>query len=191
MNPASVQKVLALPGRTAWIVTSSHDNRIGGLVATFVNSASLVPTLPRLLTGIARHHYTWELIHRSRSFAAHLVDEAQCELIWRFGIGSGRHVHKFADVRWRRGETGSPILEDALAWLDCSVETELDIGDRTIYVAAVVDGNVIRPGAALTSAQILELASEEQLQRMQEERQRDEKLDAAAVLAWRQRNSIT
>jgi flavin reductase (DIM6/NTAB) family NADH-FMN oxidoreductase RutF len=181
----SMQKVLGLLDGTAWIITSSSAGDSGGLVATFVNNASLVPALPRLVTGIARHHYTWELIQRSRAFAAHLVDEHQCELIWKFGLASGRHVNKFADVKWRRGQTGSPVLEDALAWVDCSVEAELDIGDRTLYVAAVVDAGVSRPGAALTEKRILELANQEQRSRMEEQRRRDEKLDAEAMLAWR------
>jgi len=185
---ASFEKVRSLFHATAWIITASHGNDAGGLVATFVSNASLVPALPRLTIGIARHHHTWELIQRSRAFAAHLVDEQQCELIWKFGLASGREVDKLAGLRWRRGQTGSPLLEDALAWADCSVEAELDIGDRTIYVAAVVDANVNRPGVALTDKRVLELATDEQRRRMEEDRRRDQGIDAEALLAWRARN---
>ena len=45
-------------------------------------------------------------------------------------------MNKFAGVEWRRSQTGSPIITSALAWLDCAVEADLDIGDRTIYVGA-------------------------------------------------------
>lgn len=183
----SFQDVRSLFNATAWIITAGSGNDAGGLVATFVNNASLVPALPRLTIGIARHHHTWELIQRSRAFAAHLVDEQHCELIWTFGLASGREVNKLAGVRWRRGHTGSPLLEDALAWADCSVEAELDIGDRSVYVAAVVDAHVNRPGVALTDRRIFELASDEQRRRLHEERERDQDLDAAALLAWRAR----
>ena len=179
------QQVLGLFERTAWILTARDGEEMSGLVATFVNTASLVPALPRLVTGLARHHYTWDLIRRSRSFAAHVIDEAQSDLIWRFGLASGRQVNKFADLAWRRGQTGSPVLERAMAWLDCAVEAELDIGDRTIYVAAVLDGGVNRAGTPLTANRILEVATPEQRQRMDEDRRRDEQIDAAAMLAWR------
>jgi len=181
----AVQDVLALFDRAAWIVTSSDGEAVGGLVATFVNDASLVPALPRLVTGIARHHHTWELIQRSRSFAAHLVDEQASDLLWRFGMGSGRESNKFADVRWRRGHTGSPLLEQALAWVDCQVETQLDIGDRTIFVAAIVDGHANRIGVPVTSKRLVELAGPDRRHRLDEERRRDEALDAAAILEWR------
>jgi flavin reductase (DIM6/NTAB) family NADH-FMN oxidoreductase RutF len=185
MNEVSIQRVLGLAEQTAWIITSRHDDQMGGLVATFVSNASLVPALPRLIAGIARHHFTWELISRSRSFAAHLVDESHVDLIWRFGLGSGRDVNKLASVAWRSGRTGSPILEDAIAWLDCSVEAELDIGDRTIFIAAIVDGSLSRVGSPMTVHRILHLGSEDQLNQMHEERLRDEKIDAAAIIQWR------
>lgn len=176
---------LALVDRAAWIITAGSGDAMSGLVATFVNSASLVPSLPRMTIGIARHHRTWELIQASRSFAAHLVEEADCELMWRFGLESGRTLNKFDGVSWRAGQTGSPILSAALATLDCTVEAELDIGDRTIFVGAVVAGGVHRPGAPLTASRLFQLATPEQKQRMDDARARDEEVDRAAMLAWR------
>ena len=178
------QQVLGLFDRTAWIITASADGETSGLVATFVSNASLVQAHPRLAIGIARHHYTWELINRSRSFAAHLVDEAECGLIWRFGLSSGRHTNKFGGIEWRRGQTGSPIITSALAWLECAVEADLDIGDRTIYVGAAVDGGVNRAATPLTSKRIFSLANAEQQTQMDADLRRDEALDAAAILAW-------
>jgi flavin reductase (DIM6/NTAB) family NADH-FMN oxidoreductase RutF len=190
MNDTAVQRVMNLFGRTAWIITATDGHVQGGLVATFVNSASLVPAMPRLTIGIARHHHTWGLIDRSRCFAAHLVDEAEPGLIWRFGLGSGRDVDKLADLSWHRGRTGSPILDAAMAWLDCAIEAELDIGDRSIYVAAVVDGDLVKPGPPMSVERLLQLGSEEQLRRMQDERLRDERLDAEAMAAWRKQRGI-
>jgi flavin reductase (DIM6/NTAB) family NADH-FMN oxidoreductase RutF len=185
VDEAAIRNVLSAVDRTAWIITSSHGDALGGLVATFVSEASLVPAMPRLAVGIARHHHTWELISQSGVFAAHLVDEANAELLWSFGLGSGRERDKFAGVRWRRAPSRSPLLEGALAWLDCAVEAALDIGDRTIFVAAVVDGNRNRPGAPITANRVMELAGDERRSRLDEERRRDEKLDAAAILRWR------
>jgi flavin reductase (DIM6/NTAB) family NADH-FMN oxidoreductase RutF len=185
VNEAAVRDVLNIIDRTAWVITSSHAHAVGGLVATFVNNASLVPAMPRLAVGIARHHHTWELITSSRAFAAHLVDEANAQLLWCFGIGSGRERNKLAEVRWHRGASGSPILDDALAWLDCAVEAALDIGDRTIFVAAVVGGNVNRHGIPVTANRLMEIAGPERRRDMDAERRRDQELDTAAILKWR------
>ncbi len=59
---------------------------------------------------------------------------------------------KLEGVPYRLGETGCPILEDALAWLECVVETMLPVGDHTLVVGRVVKGAVARDAEPLTSA---------------------------------------
>lgn len=176
---------LARFDRTCWIITAASGDARSGLVATFVNSASLVPSLPRLIAGIATHHRTWELIRQNGAFAAHLVDEAEIELVWRFGLQSGRSVDKFAGVAWTPGPTGSPLLGAALAAFDCRVEAEFDIGDRTIFLGEVVASGAPRPGTPLMASRVFALATPEQLRQMDADRVRDEATDAAALLAWR------
>jgi flavin reductase (DIM6/NTAB) family NADH-FMN oxidoreductase RutF len=181
------QQVMEMFDSSVWIITAADGNAKSGLVATFVNNASLVPALPRLAVGIAQHHYTWELIRRSRALAAHLIDERGVALAWRFGMASGRDVDKFDALVWTAGSSGSPILADALGWLDCRLEAELDIGDRTIFVSEVINGGVNRSGTALTASQLISLADSQQRDRMALDRQRDERIDAVAMLAWRAR----
>ena len=60
--------------------------------------------------------------------------------MWRFGLRSGRDADKLAGLSMTTATTGSPILTDALGWLDCRVEARLDTGDRTVYLAEVVRG---------------------------------------------------
>jgi len=44
---------------------------------------------------------------------------------------------KFADLDWRAGTTGAPILADALAWIECTLEDELEAGDHTVAIGRV------------------------------------------------------
>jgi flavin reductase (DIM6/NTAB) family NADH-FMN oxidoreductase RutF len=185
MDEVVIQRALGQFDRTVWIVTSSEGDELGGLVATFVNSASLVPALPRLLVGIAVHHHTWRLMRTSRAFTAHLVDEAHCDLLWRFGLSTGHSTNKFAGVSWRRAVSGAPVLDDALAWLDCVVETTFEIGDRSLFLGAIVDGQVNGAGPAMTSTRLFELADEERRRRLLDDRRHDEALDAGAIQQWR------
>src|SRR5437588_5080017 len=142
-----------------WIITSRAGQRTGGLVATFVSAASIVPDLPRVVVGVARQHYTWELIEASGAFALRLVDEAHLEWVWRFGLQSGRTADKLDSLAWHAGATGSPLLEEALGWLDCRVEARLDAGDRTIYLAEVTDARSFAVGTPLALQRMVQLAT--------------------------------
>lgn len=178
-------RALATFDRAVWIITSSAGDVRAGLVATFVNSASLAPSSPRLIVGVARHHHSWGVIRRSQVFAAHLVAEEALPLVWRFGLASGRDTDKFVNLAWHAERTGSPVIDAALAWFDCRVEAEFDIGDRTVFLGDVVAGGIHGRGTALTSSQVFAMASPDQRRKMDDDRARDEALDHAAILAWR------
>jgi flavin reductase (DIM6/NTAB) family NADH-FMN oxidoreductase RutF len=58
-------------------------------------------------------------------------------------------VDKFRGVGWRAGETGSPIIHDALAWMDCRIEVIHDAGDHLIVVGRVLELNALHVGKPL------------------------------------------
>jgi flavin reductase (DIM6/NTAB) family NADH-FMN oxidoreductase RutF len=185
MNTANVSALFARTDRELWLVTARSGERRGGLVATFVNQASIVPELPRVVAGIARQHYTWELIEASGAFALHLLGEDHLDWVWQFGLRSGREVDKLAGVSCTAAATGSPILTEALGWLDCRVEARLDSGDRTLYLAEVVEAQAVRDGRPLTVQAMVQRASPEQLGKLKKQMIHDAAVDAAAIRLWR------
>jgi flavin reductase (DIM6/NTAB) family NADH-FMN oxidoreductase RutF len=185
MDAAAVATVFARLDRELWLLTAAANGRQGGLIATFVSQASIVPEMPRVLVGLAKQHHTWQLVEASGAFALHLLGEDQVDRVWRFGLQSGRDVDKLAGLAVRPGVTGCPVLTDAPGFLECRVETRWDSGDRTVYLAEVVDGRMIGVGSVLTMKRLLELAPPERLQQLKESLRNDGELDAAAIAAWR------
>jgi flavin reductase (DIM6/NTAB) family NADH-FMN oxidoreductase RutF len=180
---AAISQVLLKTDREVWLVTACAGGERAGLIATFINQASIVPEMPRVVVGLAKQHHTAQIVERSRSFVLHLLTEDQIDLVWRFGLQSGHNVDKWQGLAVS-DSAGGPRL-DALAWLDCRVETSLDIGDRTVYLAEVLAGRVERTGAPLTVRRVIQLASPERLRELKEGLVRDAAVDAAAIEAWR------
>jgi flavin reductase (DIM6/NTAB) family NADH-FMN oxidoreductase RutF len=171
--------------RELWLITARAGDQSSGLIATYVSRVSLVPSLPRVTVAIAKHHFTHELIEASNAFCMHLVDENTMDWVWRFGIPSGRDVDKLHGLGTSTGVSGSPILGGAPAWLDCRVEARMDTGDRTVYLAEVLDLRIERPSTPLTFKRLLERAPTERLREMKQALERDMELDRAAILDWR------
>jgi flavin reductase (DIM6/NTAB) family NADH-FMN oxidoreductase RutF len=187
MDVHQVGRVFGQIDREIWIITAAHDGRRTGLVVTFVTSASIVPEMPRLIVGVAKTHETWKLIEACGAFAAHLVEETQTELVWRFGLQSSRDVDKFAGLEVDTAATGSPILRDSLAWLDCRVESQMDTGDRTVYLGKVCDGHVQSDFRPLRMQKLLALATPTERQTMREQLEADAAIDVEAIRHWRAR----
>jgi len=173
--------------RELWLITARAGERCSGLVASYVSSVSLVPALPRVTIAIAKHHYTHELIEASNAFCMHLIGEDQLDWVWWFGIPSGRDVDKLRGLATSTGVSGSPILSGALGWLDCGVEARMDTGDRTVYLAEVLDARIEQTARPLTFQRLLELAPADKLRELKLAMERDIELDRAAILDWRRR----
>lgn len=166
MDTAAIDSVFRTIDREVWIVTAAHGDRRGGLTATWVARTSLDPAAPRMVIGITPGHYTAELIEASGAFGLHLMDEGQIETVWPFALHSGRDADKLAGLPQRPGETGTPILTDCLAWLECRLTGRYDAGDRVLYWGDVIGGGIERPGTPLREQRLLAAAGPERLARL-------------------------
>ena len=187
---SDINDILRLPDRELWLVTSGTIDEPAGLIATFVNNASIVPELPRMIVGIAKQHHTWQRIEASRAFVLHLLDESQLDWVWRFGLQTGHAIDKFAGLETTASVTGCPRLAGTAAWLDCRIETSLDTGDRTIYLAEVLDGRLGKRTSLLTLKRLLQLAPPDRLRALRDGMTRDAAIDAAAIQGWREGHTI-
>jgi flavin reductase (DIM6/NTAB) family NADH-FMN oxidoreductase RutF len=178
--------LFARTDREIWLVTSQSGSQRGGLIATFVNAASIVPDLPRVLVGLAKHHYTHGLVEASSAFVLHLLGERHLEWVYRFGLASGQTNDKFVGLDVQQTVASGPLLRDALGWLDCKVEAKLDTGDRTVYLAEVIDAASGGDDPPLTVNRMVQLAPAEKRAELRRLMQRDAALDAVAIRAWRQ-----
>ena len=189
MDVTAAATLFAWMDREIWLVTAKAGDQRGGLISSSVMQASIVPDLPRILIALARQHRTWELVEASGIFALHLLSPDNLALVWRFGLESGRDLDKFEGIEAKSSALGTPVLGGTIGWLDCRVEGRMDIGDRTVYVAEVVEGEVAHFAPPLLSGRLMELASPSQLTRLQRDRHLDATRDADAIAAWRSARS--
>lgn len=128
-----------------YVLTAAHGEEINGMIASWVSQVSHEP--PLVMAAVHPNRYTHDLIRQSGAFALHVIAKEQKDLLARFK-GPDPRV-KFAALEWRKGRTGSPILEDCIAWLECHVQESFSPGNHTLFVGEVVSGNRISDGLPL------------------------------------------
>jgi flavin reductase (DIM6/NTAB) family NADH-FMN oxidoreductase RutF len=135
-------------------VTAAHGGRANGLIASTAVTASLIPESPRLSLVLAKANLTHDLVSECGAFALHLLAatplERSLELFHTLGMRSGRDGDKLAGIAARPGVTGSPILVEALSYVEARVAAALDGDDATVFLADVVAGSRLREGGHLT-----------------------------------------
>ncbi|WP_280234699.1 3-hydroxy-9,10-secoandrosta-1,3,5(10)-triene-9,17-dione monooxygenase reductase subunit [Nocardia cyriacigeorgica] len=78
---------------------------------------------------------SWAAIERNGRFCANVLAEEQQQLCARFG---SREPDKFAETSWHTSELELPLLDDALATIQCSVDRVVDGGDHHIVIGRVL-----------------------------------------------------
>ncbi|MBF6087423.1 3-hydroxy-9,10-secoandrosta-1,3,5(10)-triene-9,17-dione monooxygenase reductase subunit [Nocardia cyriacigeorgica] len=78
---------------------------------------------------------SWAAIERNGRFCANVLAEEQQQLCARFG---SREPDKFAETAWRTSDLELPLLDDALATIQCSVDRVVDGGDHHIVIGRVL-----------------------------------------------------
>ncbi len=116
------------------VVASMSDGKPVGMTCQSFTSVSLDP--PLVLFCPAKTSRAWPLIQRSGFFCVNLLSHDQLELSNGF---ASKGADKFAGVTWRPSETGAPLLEGVLGWVDCTVYAVHEAGDHYVVVGRVID----------------------------------------------------
>ena len=127
------------------IVTIKAGEQTHGLTVSAFASISPDPPLIAIIID-HRHHAQKLLENKDASFAVNILHQDQINLSNRFAWVKDQD--RFSEGRWGAAVTGAPILEDALAWLDCEIYGRQEAGTHTIYVGLVKASAVPRPDKA-------------------------------------------
>jgi flavin reductase (DIM6/NTAB) family NADH-FMN oxidoreductase RutF len=114
------------------ITTFSKEGKLHGLTANAVSSLSLEP--PLLIICVDKKAESYASFEESRVFTVNILAEDQEDISRRFAVSGGE---KFEGVAFRRGANGAPILNGALAHLECKLHAVFDGGDHTIYLGLI------------------------------------------------------
>ena len=139
VSPERLREVAGAFVTGVTIVTTSADDGQFGCTANAVASLSLEP--PLMLVCLDRAAGTHPRMLAARTFVINVLgggaeNEALCRQF------AARRDDKFAGVPFRPGATGAPILDAALAWLECELDRTYEGGDHTIFVGRVIDAAV-------------------------------------------------
>ncbi|GAB6393613.1 MAG: flavin reductase [Treponematales bacterium] len=132
-----------------FVVGTKDGGRLTGCV---VNSAGQVGSEPPLVSVcINRGNFTSECVRKAGGFAVSILAEGCAfPVIGRFGFRSGRDFDKFDGVPHSLTPAGYPVLEEGTCgWLECALETSLDLPTHTLFVGRLT-GGASAPGMPMT-----------------------------------------
>lgn len=131
------------PTGVAVVAAARMDRTYGLAVASFV-SLSLEP--PLVLFCADHGSTSWPGIRAAGRFGVSILAEDQRDLCQRF---AAKVDDKFEGISWSVSPLGSPLIDGALAWLDCTIVAVHTAGDHDVVIGRVASLDASEMGRPL------------------------------------------
>ena len=130
------------------VITVDYEGQVQGMTANAFASVSLDP--PLVLVCVDQRARTHTHLHAKKRFGVNVLAENQQTISEYYARAAQDHGHaeREAGARFDRTPHGTPVLNGALAYLECRLHTAQDAGDHTIFIAEV-EQVVVRDGDPL------------------------------------------
>ncbi|HUS15095.1 MAG TPA: flavin reductase family protein, partial [Chloroflexia bacterium] len=150
-DPAVKKKSLRLFTTGMYLVTAGTSDEHGAFTANWITQSAFEP--PMIAIAVEQDAHSLSVIRAAGAFAVHVLESGQRELAGQFGRSHAKVGNKLAGYAWRPGSTGAPLVDLALAAIECRVVSETPSGDHVLILAEVVDAHLWREGTPLTMAE--------------------------------------
>ncbi|MEO1506498.1 MAG: diflavin flavoprotein [Cyanobacteria bacterium J06633_23] len=143
---ADLQKALGRISSGLYIITAAKGEVTSAMLASWISQASFKPL--GFTIAVAKDRAIESLMQVGDTFVLNILEEGNHlplmkHFLKRFPPGADR----FAGIRTRPAENKSPILADALAYLECTVTSRMELTDHWLVYSTVEDGKVSKDEA--------------------------------------------
>ena len=128
-----------IPNALVLIGSRAGDER-NAMTASWVTQLSMEPVL--IGVGIDNDAVTHRLVRDGGCFSVNLWDNADTRVFVKFSKPATDDGSSLNGRAVRPATTGAPVFEEAVAWMDCEVRHQFDLGTHTLFVGEVVDAAI-------------------------------------------------
>lgn len=129
------------------VVTALDGDTPRGLAVNAFASVSLEP--PTVMVAVAHTSSTHECLFRADHLAINILSTDQLDVVTTFATKS---PDKFADLDWRPGPFGSPLIDRSAAVMEVEIRERLQASTHTVFICRVVHADVDRRDPMVYSA---------------------------------------
>ncbi len=145
-SDTDLYKALGRVSGGLYIITAKKGDTTSAMLASWVSQASFEPL--GITIAVAKDRAIESLMQVGDRFVLNALEEGNYlglmkHFLKRFPPGADR----FAGVKTQPATNGSPILTDALAYLECEVASRMETNDHWIVYSTVEAGRVSKPDA--------------------------------------------
>ncbi len=147
MNLEAKKKALRSIVHGVYVIGVRDGEKLNAFTATWVTQVSFEP--PLVAAAIRKGSLSLQMIEKSRVFVINFLATGQKTIAQHFLKPAHLGGDKLEGVPYKAGVTGAPVLDEAVAYVECRVKEIHPGGDHAIVVGEVVEAGVQREAEPL------------------------------------------
>jgi flavin reductase (DIM6/NTAB) family NADH-FMN oxidoreductase RutF len=148
------EAIMAGVDTPSYVVTTASGGELAGCLVGFATRCSIDP--PRFGVWLSKLNRTYRVAEAATTLVVHLLRDGDRDLAERFGGDTGDEVDKFADIDWRPGPDGCPVVE-RLDWFAGSIVDRVDTGDHVAFVVDPRGGQCVHTAGQLPASEVADI----------------------------------
>lgn len=125
------------------LTAATKDGEVAAATVNWVTQASFEP--PLVVVGVKADSHTHAIIKETKAFALNFLGKGQQGLAFTFFKPAELKDGKLSGEPFTPGATGAPILANAPAFVECTLEGTVEKGDHSVFVGKVVECGLTKP----------------------------------------------
>jgi flavin reductase (DIM6/NTAB) family NADH-FMN oxidoreductase RutF len=142
MDPNDKKTALRMVPYGLYVLTAESAAGTAAATVNWVTQASFAP--PLVAVGVKADSLAHAVIKQSNAFALNVLGKGQQAMAFTFFKPADRQGSTLSGEPFRAGTTGSPILANTPAFIECRLVATVEKGDHSIFVGEVVEAGVSR-----------------------------------------------
>jgi flavin reductase (DIM6/NTAB) family NADH-FMN oxidoreductase RutF len=125
-----------------YVLGTRAGERRNGMTVNWVTQVSSDPKL--LAVSVERDAFSHELLVDGGIFSLNLIAQDDRAIVRKFTkpVDVDLTERTLNGFPFHDGRSGAPILDLAVAWLDCEVRQQVELGSHTLFVGEIVDAGL-------------------------------------------------
>jgi flavin reductase (DIM6/NTAB) family NADH-FMN oxidoreductase RutF len=128
-----------------FVIGSRAGDRRNGMTCNWATQLSFDPKLVGI--SVEREACTHDLIHEGRVFSISVIDREDRAIVRKFvkPVEVDVPSQTLNGFPFHDGPSGAPVLDQAVAWIDCELRQEVEVGGHTLFIGEVVAAGFQKP----------------------------------------------
>lgn len=131
-----------------FIITTRQNGETATMLASWVQQAAFNP--PAVTIAVAKGRHIESFLTPGKPLIVNVLEKGQGKLIGHFSKTFEPGIDPLAEISTANAPSGQPYLEEAIAYLDATVVSNLEAGDHVIVLASIQTGKRLREGEPAT-----------------------------------------